>query len=441
MIGKRINQLEESKSGDNSRRILENEFGKFDDITVLCYTKWLEISGVVFGWGGNSHGQLTDQVANTRQTLPTEITKFGTVTNVAAGSGASFVVKGTAVFAVGDNFRSQLGLGESEISLGSILNGESDKVLAPSKVELQTPIRSLASKNFSSFALDTSGRIVSWGSNEFNKLGRNYEFLAGGTPQIIDTLRNYKVKQVASGDSHACCLTTDGEVFTWGNRDPKAGLSSHDSPQFEVPTKLNIEKISQISCGWSHTLLLSADHKTVWAVGENCYGQLGHNPHFRRSRVYERYGRQGPLIRRMVHIDGETRTKVPIKVPFSGDKVITKLQCYGYDSAILSADGEIRVFGRTWNPAGDRGTPRTINIGQVVDMSMGEGFMLALTAENRLYAFGRNSSGQCGQGYTSPFIDEPVEVENLHNLRIEQISTGYNHCLIKCTKLKSCTQF
>ena len=60
--------------------------------------------------------------------------------------------------------------------------------------------------------------------------------------------------------------------------------------------------------------------------------------------------------------------------------------------------------------------------------------MLVLTAEYRLYAFGSDEHGQCGQGSTTEFIEEPVEVRNLRNLRIKQISAGTNHCLIKCEK-------
>ena len=33
------------------------------------------------------------------------------------------------------------------------------------------------------------------------------------------------------------------------------------------------------------------------------------------------------------------------------------------------------------------------------------------------------------------FIEEPVQVKNLENVRIKQISAGVSHSLIKCTKL------
>ena len=393
-VRKRINRLEEPKSAQTSRRILASQFNTVDDITVLCYLKLLEKSGVVYGWGSNWAGQLTDQAAD-EQTLPTEITKFGTVTNIAAGDFVSFVAKDTGLFAFGRNELGQLGLG----------NGQLNRVFAPTKVEL-SPIRSLANNFFSSFAVDTSGRLLSWGGNRSGQLGRKTQALVDGTPRMVESLQKHKIKQVACGMTHACCLASDGEVFTWGHKD-LVGQGHLDS-NIEVPTKLNIDKICQISCGWNHTLLLSADKKTVWAFGSNNCGQLGHGSELRIA-------------------------KTPVKVPFSGEKEIVKIQCCKCDSVILLADGEIRLWGSTWNRR-NRGSPHLVNIRQAVDISVGWGFMLALTDENRLYAFGSNECGQCGQGSTTVFIEEPVEVRNLHNVRIKQISAGSDHCLIKCEK-------
>ena len=107
-----------------------------------------------------------------------------------------------------------------------------------------------------------------------------------------------------------------------------------------------------------------------------------------------------------------------------------------YASAMLSEDGEITIWGET-------NLPHLVKIDQkFVDISMGKQFMLALTDENRLYAFGSNYFGQCGQGTSRAddpdvehFIEHIVEVKNLHNLRIKQISAGDDHCLIKCSKI------
>ena len=172
-----------------------------------------------------------------------------------------------------------------------------------------------------------------------------------------------------------------------------------------------MDTISQISCSQDHALLLSTDRKTVWALGSNVFAQLG----FATTEL--------------------TSTSEAIKIPFLGRKTIKKLQCDDTSSVVLTAEGKIIMWGdfearNRQNPH----IPRFINIEKkVIDISMGDGFMLALTADNRLFAFGSNDRGQCGQGTIGDFIEDPVEVK-LHNLRIKEISAGKAHCLTKCSK-------
>ena len=134
-----------------------------------------------------------------------------------------------------------------------------------------------------------------------------------------------------------------------------------------------------------------------------------------------------------------------MKEPFVNDKKIGKLQCGSFSSAVLSADGQVTVWGHTAKRLDNDSDvccnghlPRVIDIEQkVVDISMSEEsfFLLALTVDNRLYAVGNNRYGQCGQGSESDdFYEQPVQVKNLKNLRIKQLSAGSYHCLIICTK-------
>ena len=235
------------------------------------------------------------------------------------------------------------------------------------------------------------------------------------TPEAVFSRQNYKVKQVAAGNRFVCFLTTDGDVFTWGRKD----LVGHGDlgSDIQVPRKLEIEKICQIACGLCHTLLLSADQKTVWAFGYNQLGQLGRNTEL---GIHE---------------------TTPVKVEFLGEKVIHKLKCGATNSAVLSADGKITMWGNLIGVDGEPRfenphEPRIIDIQQkVVDISLGGNFVLALTVNNRLYAFGNNSSGQCGQEERSDFIEEPVEVRGLAGLRIKEISAGDFHCLVKCARI------
>ena len=392
-----IRQLENFKSEDEAIMTLEKDFSEVDDVLLYCFMKHMEKSGVVYGWGWPLMA-LREWGRGARlgsHLLPVQIKKLGTVTSVLAGSNTSFMIKNGDLVAVGDNRDGKLGLGVER----------PPKVLEPNKVELP-PIESLASKE-SSYAIDKSGRLWSWGNNKHGQLGYRFD---SGSPQLVDSLQDYKIKQVACGDSFACCLTTDGEVFTWGDK----GLIGHGRLASNVrePRKLDIERISQISCGWGNTLLLSADQKTVWAFGANLYGEGGRPE--------------------------EESLKVPAKVPFLGTKIIRKIQSGENCSVALTEDGEIIMWGCLLGHEDEENghIPRVVELKQkAIDISISGEFMLALTVDNRLYAFGCNHAGQCGQGTTSRSIEQPVEVKNLQNLRIKQISAGRDHCLIKCSKL------
>ena len=337
-------------------------------------------SGVVYSWGKIKAGYC--------QATPRELKKVGTVTNVYAGVDSSFVIKNTKLY-------------------------EINHIKRPKnlKLNLKLPAIKHVASSDCYFAIDKFGKLWSWGDMNVSLLGRENP-RKGEAPQIIETLSEYKVEQVVCGDYHTSCLTTDGEVFLWGHE-----MMCRN----ELPEKFDIEKTVQIASADDHMLLLSADRKTVWAWGYNEAGQLG----LEKSIV-------------------DDVTFDPFKVPFLGEKEIIKIDCGGNCSAVLTVDGVIIMWGslRLHDEEDDieferLRTPRIINIEQkVVDISMGREFMLALTDDNRLYAFGNNVFGQCGQGtFEDNWLDQPVEVKGLQNLRIKQISAAAHHCMIKCAKI------
>ncbi len=69
-------------------------------------------------------------------------------------------------------------------------------------------------------------------------------------------------------------LTESGRVFSWGwNESGQLGIGNHlDS---NTPKLIEIDvKIEKISCGYSHSLLLSCDGD-IYVFGDNNFGQLG----------------------------------------------------------------------------------------------------------------------------------------------------------------------
>jgi hypothetical protein len=84
-----------------------------------------------------------------------------------------------------------------------------------------------------------------------------------------------KVKAISCGLRHALVLTESGCVYSWG-QNSFGQLGVGDFKNREIPTLviLNNEIIEKISCGQSHSLLLSRD-RNIYAFGDNSCGQIG----------------------------------------------------------------------------------------------------------------------------------------------------------------------
>jgi len=58
-------------------------------------------------------------------------------------------------------------------------------------------------------------QVLSWGDGEDGKLGHG-DTLTLDTPKLIDTLLAKRVFYIACGSAHSAAITSDGELYTWG---------------------------------------------------------------------------------------------------------------------------------------------------------------------------------------------------------------------------------
>lgn len=58
-------------------------------------------------------------------------------------------------------------------------------------------------------------QVLSWGDGEDGKLGHG-DTLTLDSPKLIDTLLAKRVSYIACGSSHSAAITSDGELYTWG---------------------------------------------------------------------------------------------------------------------------------------------------------------------------------------------------------------------------------
>ena len=126
--------------------------------------------------------------------------------------------------------------------------------------------------------LCSDGSLFSCGRNDCGQLGHG-DTIDKKTPYQVLSLgtADGKISQISCGQFHTVMLTTGGVAFACGKND--YGQTCLESPENcktftrtlgQSPNDL----IKQVCCGYYHTLLLSQSGAVI-GFGRNDYGQLG----------------------------------------------------------------------------------------------------------------------------------------------------------------------
>nr|XP_026484631.1 probable E3 ubiquitin-protein ligase HERC2 isoform X1 [Vanessa tameamea] len=229
----------------------------------------LTADGKVYSWGEGEDGKLghgnriTLEAPRLIESLAGE-----RVVGIACGSAHS-----ACVTARGHLYT--WGLGE----YGRLGHGDDTTQLLPKMIEALASFRVIqvacGSRDAQTLALTACGKVFSWGDGDFGKLGR------GGSdgcavPMNIERLNTLGVVQVECGAQFSLALTRDGEVWTWGKGDYFRlghGCDSHVRRPTIVEA-LRDRRVIHVAVGALHCLAVTSDNQ-VWAWGDNDHGQQG----------------------------------------------------------------------------------------------------------------------------------------------------------------------
>lgn len=93
----------------------------------------------------------------------------------------------------------------------------------------------------------------------------------------METLLGKKPLQISCGGFHSAVVTEDGRLYTFGGGE-HGQLGHNDRVNKLKPTMVQALEgvfVSQITCGWSHSVALDAKGR-VFTWGNSDHGKLGH---------------------------------------------------------------------------------------------------------------------------------------------------------------------
>jgi alpha-tubulin suppressor-like RCC1 family protein len=218
-------------------------------------------NGHVVCWGDNTRKQLgISQDSNPAKHV--EVTGLTDAVAIAAGEDNTCAIRSNGkVVCWGDNLLGQLGGGDK-------IPGASATPVEVIGVDQATSLA--VGYQFACAVAGPNKEVFCWGSNNFLQLGAVVGPKRSSAGKI--DLSQTGFKQVAAGHDHACALTSDGDVFCWGNNTlQQVGKIGSNFPL--PPVKVPISNVDSIGAGGNHSCAVVNNSVTCW--GANSSGQLG----------------------------------------------------------------------------------------------------------------------------------------------------------------------
>lgn len=228
--------------------------------------------------------------------------------------------------------------------------------------------------------------------------------------------------RVAAGGSHTAWLDSDGTLYMWGrNNNGQVGLGYTSSLGDEevvhpnAPTAVPLEATLTSVVAYQNTSVALDTTGALWGWGDNAYGRLG----------------LGTLDAEDDFDDVDRST--PELIPGATD-VVAVVGGY-YHTLALRSDGTVFAIGR--NSDGQLGDGSSDNrdyavdvsgLSDIVHLAAASSSSFALDASGNLYAWGANDYAQLGTGAEDDDVHStPMLIEGLPPL--VQIAAGKDHVL------------
>lgn len=286
---------------------------------------------------------------------------------------------------------------------GQIGNGSTEyEQNTPLQVGIDNNWNKISIEGSHVLALKTNGTLWAWGSNSFGQLGDGTN-VNKNVPIQIGTDNNWI--DISAGSYFSIALKSNGTLWSWGgNYGGELGDGTYNSRI--IPTQIGTDtNWVSINCGSFHCIAFKSDG-TIWTWGTNSYGQLG---------------------------NGITSNTVNIPTYFGLQSDWLKLALGAFHTLGIKTNGTLWAWGS--NIEGQLGYENTqffnntpFQVGTStnwLNVDAGEHHSVATMNNQTLWAWGKNSNGQFGNG-TNTNTNYPIQINSDVDWS-SLLSLGSNH--------------
>jgi alpha-tubulin suppressor-like RCC1 family protein len=172
------------------------------------------------------------------------------------------------IYCWGNNFFGQLGNGKRDEDTKQFNKHELNVFLSDLNIEI------LECGGIHSLALTRNREVYAWGWNSFGQTGNGKDELQLIPIKVLGFGKE-KVTRISCGGTHSMALLESGRVYSWGSNEfGQLGFENVKVSHKPKNIEMSDVKISKISCGAYHSLLLTNDG-FIYAFGNNDCGQIG----------------------------------------------------------------------------------------------------------------------------------------------------------------------
>lgn len=392
--------------GGSTNLLTPTRIGQENDWIAVAaspqHTMALKQNATLWGWGGNTSGQIGDGSRTTRAT-PIPVETNNAWSDVDVGQNFSLLLrKDGRLFACGYNEWGQLGIGATNLS---------SEVLAP--VAQDSSWRAIAAGDFHGLAIQSDNTLWAW--------GQLYEDAGGGLVTVTNRFAPTQIGTksswlgVGGGYQHSIAFDTDCALWAWGYNFLSGTVG--DGTQRPRPNPIRIASsntwLSAVARGGNH-LGIRAD-ATLWnwsGVNGQFTGDTGLFKAVmpdRRFRAVAAGNNHSIAVEESGQVwtwgdngagqlgDGSTQPGLPRQI--ATDFAASTVSAGGNHSLAIDEAGGLWMWGSVAFGQGSWGSPWPINFGFYVtnrlhSASSGGSHWISLDSQGSISAFGGTDHGQ-----------------------------------------------